>query len=312
MKVFLLVNPKARGRGNVRAINVALERFAMAGWAVITVRTGSTDHASEVIRAAPADGFDLLIVAGGDGTVHNAVQHLPLGFPTHPSPLPLGIIPLGSGNDFYRGIGAPSDPLGAGENLVNGRPMPVDIGVVEPINEDGSLRDEPPIRFVNSAGIGIDSRTLATRLKAPRWLSDRYDLLFLLTLIWMKPMNYRLKAESWERNFPGYWVLCCNNGQIGTGMKIAPEARFDDGMLDVVTVERIPKWRFVRNLPKVFKGTHTDEKGFDVVKAKEVIVRSIPTVRVAADGDLVFRTPVRIRVLPGALTLWTSRLGGSE
>lgn len=307
MKVFLLINPKARGRGSAHAVSVALQCFSKAGWDVATERSDSPSHAGELINAASGEGFDLLVVAGGDGTVHNAVQHLPLGSPTDPPPLPLGIIPLGSGNDFHRGIGAPSDPLGAAENIINGRPTPVDVGIVEAINEDGSLRDEPSVRFINTAGVGIDSQTLATREKAPKWLSDRYDLLFLLTLIWIKPLEYRLVTEHGKKDFAGYWVLCCNNGQIGNGMKIAPEARLDDGVLDVVTLSKIRKWRFVRTLPKVFSGTHTDEQGFDIAKAKEVTVRCSPALRVAADGDLVMRTPVRIRILPGALRVWTSQ-----
>jgi diacylglycerol kinase (ATP) len=309
MQVLFLVNPKAGGRGRVRTVDTALARFNEAGWQVITVRTRSMDHAAEEIVTAQDQGYDLLVIGGGDGSIHHLVQHLPIGTPDKPAGIPFGIVPLGSGNDFYRGVGAPMDPGAAADNIVNGSPVPIDIGLVEQINDDGSPRGARPIRFTNTAGIGIDSQTLALRERAPSWLSARYELLFLTTLIWMKPLRLTLEADSWSRELDGYWVLCCNNGTIGTGMKIAPEASFTDGLMDVVIVEKIPKMRFVVNLPKVFKGTHLNVKGFSVTKARSLIVRSTPDLRLAIDGDREFKPPARISILPGAVRLMTKNLG---
>jgi len=311
MNVLLLVNPHAGGRGNRRVLEIASARFRDAGWLITTVITETQEHAADLIRSAPSEGFDLLVIAGGDGSIHNLVQHLPISTRDRPEGIPFGIIPLGSGNDFYRGIGAPLDPLGAADNIVDGTPTPVDIGLIEAVNEDGSPRGEKPIRFTNTVGVGIDSQTLATRERLPAWFSARYELLFLLTLLWMRPMTMWLKAEEWERELQGYWILCSNTGYIGTGMHIAPEARLDDGLIDVVIIEKIPKMRFVMNLPKVFKGTHVNVKGFSMVQAKSLILRTRPDFRLAIDGDREFKPPARISILPGAVRLRTKVLPGA-
>ena len=308
MKVLFLVNKNSGGRETGRSVERALKRFDEAGWPVITVRTGSPSEAERHIVSAEEQGYELLVIGGGDGSIHHLVQHLPLGKPDKPEGLPFGIIPLGSGNDFYRGIGAPLDPWAAADNIVNGTPTPIDIGLVEPIAKDGSLRSEKPIRFTNSAGIGIDSQTLATRARAPRFLSARYELLFLFTLIWMKPVKVKIEADKWSSEQEAYWILCCNNGTIGAGMKVAPEARFNDGLMDVVIVDKIPKMRFVVNLPKVFKGTHTSVKGFSVVQAQSLTIQAQPALSLAIDGDLEFKAPARVSIVPGAVRLMTKGL----
>jgi diacylglycerol kinase (ATP) len=308
MKVLFLINKNSGGRSLNQSIERALERFDEAGWQVITVRTGSTSEAEEHVTSAEEQGYELLVIGGGDGSIHHLVQHLPLGTPDKPVGLPFGVIPMGSGNDFYRGIGAPLDPWAAADNIVNGKPIPVDIGLAEPITKSGNLRDEKPIRFTNTAGIGIDSQTLVTRTKAPASLSARYELLFLLTLIWMKPLRVRIEADNWTKDQEAYWILCCNNGTIGTGMKIAPEAKFNDGLMDIVIVDKIPKMRFIVNLPKVFKGTHLSVKGFSVVQAKSLILQAEPDLNLAIDGDLEFKAPARVSILPGALRLMTRGL----
>jgi diacylglycerol kinase (ATP) len=124
----------------------------------------------------------------------------------------------------------------------------------------------------------------------------------------MKPVKVKIEADKWSSEQEAYWILCCNNGTIGTGMKVAPEARFNDGLMDVVIVDKIPKMRFVVNLPKVFKGTHTSVKGFSVTQARSLTINAEPALRMAIDGDLEFKAPARVSILPGALRLMTKGL----
>ncbi len=307
MKVLFLVNPSAGGRGSPAAVEVAKNTFAGAGWDVTTVRTKSTDQAADSIRTATDKGYELLILAGGDGTLSHAVQHLPLAEPGGVSPLPFGIFPLGSGNDFFRGTGAPRDPKGAAENLVNGKAHPIDVGLVVPIHDDGTVRDEQPERFLNTVGVGMDSQTLATREKSPAWMSARYELLFLMTLMRLYPLEVRLETDDWSRNVDAYWILCCNNGYIGSGMHVAPDAKIDDGLLDVLIIEKMSKLRFIMYLPRIFKGTHCEIDGIDIHRAKNIVLKCNPVQRMAVDGDRAFESPARISILPGAASLHTSK-----
>ncbi|MFH1675841.1 MAG: diacylglycerol kinase family protein [bacterium] len=306
MKVLFLVNPNAGGKGNADAVRTANRRFDKAGWTVSTVTTKNTDQAGDLIKSAPDEGFELLVIAGGDGTIHNTIQHLPIGSFDNPSKLPFAIIPLGSGNDFYRGTGAPRDASGAAENILNGQNVPIDIGIAVPLNEDGTSRNEKPERFCNTAGIGIDSQTLATRERSPSWLSARYELLFLMTLARLYPLDVTIRSENMSEKFDAYWILCCNNGYIGSGMKVAPEAKINDGLADVLIIRKQSKLRFVFNLPKVFQGTHTKLKGVEIIRTSELDLRCNPGQRLALDGDRSFDAPAKIKILPGAVCLRTN------
>lgn len=312
MKVLFIINPGAGGRAADKVKGIVESLFKKAGWDIESVVTHTPEEAENLIKSCEEKGFNLLVIGGGDGSIHHLVQHLPIGSTEKAQGIPFGIIPLGSGNDFYRGVGAPMDLEGAAENIINGFPVPIDVGLVEALNEDGSLRKEKPLRFTNTVGIGIDSQTLATREKSPKWLSARYEILFLLTLSFMIPVNAKIKTDVTTTEFEGYWILACNNGVIGTGMKIAPEAKINDGLLDLVLVEKIPKLQLAINLPKVFKGTHIKVKGFSVSKVRTIELSCRPPLRLAIDGDREFEPPARISILPGAVRLMTSVTKGPQ
>jgi diacylglycerol kinase (ATP) len=309
MRVLFIVNQNAGGSGSAKIIETALARFNEADWHVITTRTKSKHDADELITTAGEQGYDLLVIGGGDGSIHHLIGHLPLGTPDKPAGIPFGIIPIGSGNDFYRGTGAPMDPWGAADNIVNGTAVPIDVGLVEPLYDDGSPRSEKPIRFTNTAGMGLDSQTLELREKSPSWLSARYDLLFLMTLARLKPIKVVMESDEWRRELEAYWILCCNNGFIGTGMHVAPNAEIDDGLLDILVVGKLSKIRFVVNLPGVFKGKHIHQPGIEIIRTRSVILKSDPDFRLAIDGDREFKPPARISIIKGAVRLRTRPFG---
>ncbi len=310
MKVLFLVNPNAGGKANQIAVDSSCKVFQKAGWDVTTVRTESPSHAENQIQSAQDMGYGLLVVAGGDGTLLHIVQNMPMDSNDKSSGIPFGLIPLGSGNDFYRGLGAKRDFTAAAENIVNGKPVPIDIGLVEPLDGSGNPRDEKPVRFINTAGVGMDSQTLATREKSPDWLSARYELLFLMTLIRLCPLRVEMVADDWELNTDAFWILCCNSSNIGGGMIVAPDAKTNDGLLDILIIPKMPKIKFVVNLPKIFKAEHLGIKGIEIRRSSSLILKCTPNQRVATDGDRACEGPVRISVLPGAARFRTSFLNG--
>ncbi|MCX6645953.1 MAG: YegS/Rv2252/BmrU family lipid kinase [bacterium] len=312
MKTLMLVNPRAGGRGNVEVVESARSRFAREGWDISVVRSQDINEGIAAINKAVDNGLELLVLCGGDGTIHSSIQHLPSGTEESLSPLPFGIIPLGSGNDVYRGLGAPRDPIGAAENIIFGKPVPIDAGTVFPVNIDGSPRNEKPIRFINTAGVGIDSQTLVTRAKSPRWLSARYEIIFLLTLASLKPISASLEADDWNLDIEAYWILACNNAYIGTGMHVAPDAKIDDGLMDVLLVPKKPKLEFMMHFNKVFTGRHFEIEGVHIRKAKNLLLKCDPIQRLACDGDLAFLSPARISIEKGVFSLRTSWLNGKK
>ncbi|HDS29920.1 MAG TPA: diacylglycerol kinase family lipid kinase [Firmicutes bacterium] len=303
MKVLFLINPEAGKSGNANAVATVTGIFMDGGWDVTRVMSESAKQASELIENALTEGFELLVLGGGDGTIHHCIQHLPLGSRENPSQLPFAIIPFGSGNDFFRGIGAPLDIEKAARRIIEGKAHPVDIGVVEPVDNDGTPRDEKSVRFINTVGVGMDSQVLAFREKAPSWMSARYELIFLMTLAGLYPLEVSLKTDEWERDVDAYWILCCNNGFIGSGMKVAPDAKTDDGLFDILIIEKQSKLRFVFNLPKVFKGTHIHMDRVHILRAKNIFLKCNPVQRMAVDGDREFESPAKISILPGAVSI---------
>ena len=308
MKTLFLVNPNAGGRENNTAVEISCGVFNDAGWEVDTVRTESPEHAETEIATAHEKGYELRVVAGGDGTLLHTVQHIKIGSKTEEPPIPFGLIPLGSGNDFFRGMGAPRDCKSAAESIVHGKVVPVDVGLVEPIDENGNPREGKPVRFINTAGVGADSQTLATREKAADWLSARYELLFLMTLMRLYPLDVHLVADDWELDTSAFWVLCCNNSHIGSGMLVAPDAKTNDGLLDILIIPKMPKIMFILNLMKIFKGTHLTIRGVEIRRTKSVKLFCKPNQRVACDGDRTFEGPVKISILHGAVRMRTSFL----
>jgi diacylglycerol kinase (ATP) len=312
MKTLMLVNPRAGGRGNVDVVESARGRFARQGWDVTVVRSQGVDEGIAAIKNAADSGLDLLIICGGDGTIHSSIQHLPAGNEKSPSPLPFGIIPLGSGNDVYRGLGAPLDPVSAAENIIFGKPVPIDAGMAIPVDKDGAPRREKPVRFINTAGVGIDSQTLVTRAKSPRWLSARYEIIFLMTLARLKPISASLEADDWNLDIDAYWILACNNAYIGTGMHVAPDAKIDDGLMDVLLIPKKPKLEFALNFPKVFTGRHFEIEGVHIRTTKNLLLKCDPVQTLACDGDLTFESPARISMEKGVFSLRTSWLNGKK
>jgi len=306
MKVLFLVNPNAGGKANKSAVDIANGVFKNAGWNVDTVRTQTPDDAEARLKAAHGDGYELVVVAGGDGTLFHLAQHIPLGSIDAPPPIPFGLIPLGSGNDFYRGLGTPRDFQSAAESIVNGKIVPVDIGLVEPIDESGNPRAGNPVRFINTAGVGMDSQTLVTRKNAPGWLSARYEICFLMTLPKLYPLKVHLDAGDWELDTNAFWVLCCNNSHIGSGMIVAPDAKTSDGLMDILIIPKMAKFAFVLNIMKVFKGEHLKMKGVEIRRAKSVKLFSKPNQIVACDGDMTFEGPVKVSIIHGAVRMKTS------
>ena len=103
------------------------------------------------------------------------------------------------------------------------------------------------------------------------------------------------------RRFAGYSVAACNSGVYGGGMRLAPDATLDDGLMDVISYGDLPKWRFLRGLARVFRGTHLRDPAVDLVQARELHVDAERPFRIYADGDPIGTTPATIRAVPRGL-----------
>jgi YegS/Rv2252/BmrU family lipid kinase len=202
----------------------------------------------------------------------------------------LGILPGGRGNDFAAALGIPSDPVAACQVLLTGRVRSVDAGHVE-----GQL-------FVGIASIGLESEVTPIANRAPRAGGRAvYVAATLYGLARWRPARFEVRADDEEFAFSGYMAAAANSGRFGGGMRLAPDARLDDGLLDVVMIEDVSRLHFIRATPKVFRGTHGSEANVHMRKATSVRLDADRPFAVYADGDEVARAPALVTTRPGAI-----------
>lgn len=242
-------------------------------------------HARELAADAARAG-EIVAVLGGDGLLGAAADAM-RGI----EDALLAILPAGRGNDLARVLGIPADPLKACAALADGRSVPLDLGEV-----DGRA-------FVGIASLGFDSDANRIANEAPSRLGSLvYAYGALRALAAWRPARFRIVVDGQERRFVGYSVGAANSSAYGGGMYVAPQARLDDGLLDVVYCEQIPKLRFLTAiLPRVFKGTHVNEPSVHVLRGREVQVEADRPFTVYADGDPIGELPAHIRALPAAV-----------
>ena len=293
----LIVNPNA-GRGRallaVPQVTAALDTAA-AGYLVS--ESASLDHAAQLAGQAAAAG-DVVVAVGGDGMA----GALAAACARHGGTL--GIIPAGRGNDLARTLQIPADPAAAAIALTCGTTRKIDlIGV--------SVPGWPEAVVAGSVYLGVPSVAgeIANR---SRWLPGSlvYPVAALRAVAGWQPAAFAVAGSLATHDFAGYAVVVANSAYFGAGMLVAPSACVDDGVLDLVLMRHGPKLAFVRALAKIKDGAHTGLPQVSLERDNEVTLTVDRPMPVAADGEtlpfgspLAAGTPLRIRVLPGALTV---------
>jgi YegS/Rv2252/BmrU family lipid kinase len=279
----VLFNPSAgAGRAGDRlpSIEAAL---AAEGLEYRIVRTSGLDHGVAEATSAAAAG-SVPIVVSGDGLI-GAV-----GGALAESETPLAVVPGGRGNDFARAMGIPIDPGEAVRVIAAGATRTIDVG---------QANDR---RFLCIASLGFDSEAnrIANEAKLIRGRLV-YAYAGTRALAAWKPAKFDVRIDGVFHDFSGYSVAVGNCPYYGGGMKMAPDAQPDDGLLDVVMTHETGKLAFFRGLPEVFKGEHVRRP--EVVRARgaRVAIDADRPFDVYADGECITRTPVTVTLLPGAL-----------
>jgi len=293
-RLVVAVNPTASfGAGGGTGDEVA-EALAAAGHDVVVLSESGFDELRAASGAQLERGADALVVVGGDGMVSLGANLL-AGTRT-----PLGIVPSGTGNDVARGLGIPVGNTEAALRMLlaalDHEARVIDAG--RATRADGSA-----VWFAGVLSAGFDAivNDRANRMRWPRG-PRRYTLAMLGELVRFRPLSYRLTVDGVVREVRGMLVSVANGTSIGGGMLIAPDARFDDGLLDVFVVGALSKLEFIRIFPSVFAGRHLGHPAVSIVRGSSIRIEADAVVAYA-DGERVGPLPLDVEVVPGALRL---------
>jgi diacylglycerol kinase (ATP) len=288
-QIALLANPTA-GRGNADQILDAVTARLTASGAVVEHLIGDdAEHALELARKAAADGVDTVVTLGGDGMVHVAVQALA------ESEVSLGVVPLGTGNDFARALGIPAgDPLAAADVVVRNHRRRIDLG-----RSDDTW-------FATVLAAGFDA-AVNERANAMRWPHGdlRYTLAALSVIRSWKPVPYRLEIEdatgaTTVREQEAMLLAIANTESYGGGLRIAADCDPADGLLDAILIKPVSRLEFLRVFPGVRQAKHLTHPAFERIRARR-IKASAPGVIAYSDGERLGPLPLDVECVPSAL-----------
>jgi diacylglycerol kinase (ATP) len=290
VKVTVVTNPRAGRCTGITVAASAADFLREAGWDVDVQVTSAAGDGQRLARDAADAGAELVVGVGGDGTLSELLNGLMA------SNIPCGMIPCGTGNDFARFVGIKENAVAAAKQLLTGEPVAIDMGRLT----------GPQRYFVNTIGVGFDA-AVAGRINRRKRLTQGL-LAYGPAIISELAIGHFLAAtvEVDEQVFAGEWLLVAvaNGNAYGAGFKIAPNAVCDDGLLDVVLVERMGRLAVLRSLRQAYRGRHQHHPHVTMLRGRHISIKTEAPAPALVDGDLLADTPLEIEIVPNAGLLW--------
>jgi YegS/Rv2252/BmrU family lipid kinase len=284
-RALLLLNPGARRGGEGREEVVA--RLAALGLSPVVEIAESPDAVpGQVLRHR--NEVDRVIVGGGDGTLHLAVQGLV------ETGLPLGILPLGTANNLARTLGIPNDLARASELVAHGLRRRIDLGWV-----NGRY-------FFTTASLGL-SVHITEELSAESkrlWGPVAYALAALRVAARSHPFRAEIRWAGGSRRARTVQIVVGNGRYYGAALPVTDDATIDDARLDLYSLEIRHWWELLALAPSLRRGKHGEKRSVETLRATEFEIRTRPPRDIDVDGEIGARTPAVFRVLPGALEVF--------
>ena len=266
--------------------------------------TGDASHSqrpgqlTELARDAVDGGATLLVVVGGDGTVHEVVNGL-LSSPRH-TEVDLAVLPRGTGKDFVRSLRIPHELDRALEVARDGHPRIVDAGRAGYMAWDGS---DAQAYFANFGGAGISGAIARRANRSSKALGGRISFLTATIAVFStwKSASVTVEINGARRSGQMFEVLVMNGDYAAGGMWVTPEAKPDDGLLDALLIGDVTKIDFLLTFPKIYRGKHLSHPKIDVLRGQAVQVDSATPLPIVLDGEQPGTTPARFEIVPRAL-----------
>lgn len=285
MHLKIIYNPAA-GRGRARRHVREIEEYLRGLGARVDCEP-STDPDDLVRIAAESSrgGYDRVVVCGGDGTLNLAIREFDLANGT------LALIPTGSGDDFAKVMGIPRNVRRACDVVINGTVREVDVALAN------------NIRYLGVAGLGFDSEVADFANRNVKFLrgSAVYLYAILRVLPRFTPRPVEIRTENSTRQEEIMFAAVGNTRQYGGGIRITPDAKVDDGLLDICIVHRSTRAELLKTLPKAYTGAHVKSSFVEMGRGRAFHFSSEIAMAVYADGEPLTRTPVSFGLADGKL-----------
>jgi diacylglycerol kinase (ATP) len=295
LRILVIFNPRAAAGRNRRLLPRLEAELADRSLQAEIRTTAGAGHATELVAGADLAGFEGLAAVGGDGTVFEVLNGLYRQPPGHR--VPLGVVPVGTGNAFARDLGlAPSAWRRGLDIIAAGRTRRVDVGHAQCAAD--------AFHFLNVIGMGlpVEAGLAARRLKFLGNGAYTVSTLWRTLRLRSHPLEIELDGRRFRQD--NVFVEVSNSRYTGTTFLIAPAARLDDGLLDVTLLRDLPRRRLWRLFPTVYSGRHVQYDEVDTCQARRILISAPPGMPLAVDGEFRGASPVEIRCLQRDLELF--------
>ena len=297
MPAKIILNPRAdlgHGADYIEIIKNEIRPFD----SVDVVLTERPRHAIELTEEAIEDGYDVLVAAGGDGTINEVVNGI---MSSEKEGIRLGIIPVGTGNDFAHSLGIDNDVSAAVRTIFKGRTRAVDIGLME--DDKGRRR-----YFVNNMGVGLDANVIIRTQEITRLRGfPKYMAAVLTALVKdYQPLHLHVRYDEEEIEQEVLFLYMGLGTRGGGGFLLTPDASHDDDLIDSCTVPMLGRLRIASLINAATKGTHVHTPYPQMRQNREIVINSVEAMPVQIEGE-IFAVPddgvhqIMVTSLPAAL-----------
>ncbi|MBC8439641.1 MAG: diacylglycerol kinase family lipid kinase [Deltaproteobacteria bacterium] len=288
MKIALIVNPQAGGKKSEPLLPLIEKKLSFHSVNHDTYISLYHEHSQKIASELKIDQYDAIIAMGGDGTNFHVLNGLLSAFKPEKIP-PLGIIPVGSGNSFAMDLNLLNFEDGI-RSIVQNTPRWIDVC--------SFTQDRKKIYFVNLTGLGFVTDVAKTAQKFKFFKDFSYIIGVFYRTFKLNFHYMELEIDGKMISGENCFVEFCNSRFTGGNMMMAPDAKIDDGFMDIIIAGKISRTSLLATLPKIFKGTHIKHPAVRSFKAKKATIKTWPNKILLPDGEIFGTTPTTIMVHP--------------
>ena len=296
MKFILTVNPHGGTKQGPLLLKKVKPIFDAAGTELFIIDTTFAGHAQELANQLDLSDYDGFIGIGGDGTLHEITNGM---LSRHDGKkIPIGIIPGGSGNSYMHDLQL-TDPLKAAKAIINGNIRSLDTAKVE-VNH--------VIKYANNmVGWGLVT-DVGNKAEHFRWMgTNRYTILSVMEVFRHKSRLATLIMDDKKIEDEFTFIIACNSIHVGKGMKMAPKARLDDGLIDLIVIRAgASRTRLLQVLPKLFDGSHINEPEVEYIQTSKFSLIPETDEILNIDGEIMGSTPIKVEMIPKAFEMFVA------